>query len=1030
MEKVQSQKINIGIWNNPPGQYRAAPFWAWNTKLDAKELLHQIDCFYEMGLGGFFMHSRAGMATEYLGKEFINCVRLCAEYAKKKGMVACLYDEDRWPSGFAGGFVTREKTFRQKQICVSKKAPKEFFTCYGLDERDPYCISAYDIVFDQSDRIHGYKTIDTRDFAEGEKWYAYVLNKPCCGYHNGYTYTDTFNPAAVDTFIETTHEKYKREVGELFGKTIPAIFTDEPNYGRFTFKKFARDGEDTFLPWSECVREAYTEQYNDDIVDYIPELVWNLPEGEVSSVRYRYYKTISNVFATSYCDRIGKWCSDNGIALTGHVLDEPTLSSQMCAVGDAMRCYKNFDIPGVDMLCNDIEFTTVKQAQSIAHQYGRKGVMSELYGVSGWDFDFRGHKFQGDWQAALGVTLRVQHLAWLGMAGSAKRDYPASIGCQSAWYREYSYIENHFARLNVALTQGEPVVNVAVLHPIESAWLTAGVCEQTADERIAMDERFKSLTEWLLRGQIDFDYVCESLLAELYSESEEGFCVGKMKYSAIVVPPVITLRKTMIDALLCFADNGGKVIVSGDCPEYADGEKSDKAAAVWEKAKRVNFTENDILESLQAEREVAVYDENGGRKRNLIYTMRVCGGDKWLFIAHCDMPVRFDGADCVAEHLTIRIRGEYDVTLYDTVSGAIKEMPCSHTKGYTTVWITCYAFDSLLFELTPRTSCDSAVQEEKKARNDAERQEIVLPDFVEYALAEPNVLVLDMCEWSLDGIDYTRREEVLKIDKKIRETFGYPIANGEDVQPWCVPDKTPDTFVYLKFIVECETDADCLLGFEQAQSVWLNGKEADSTERGFYVDRAIHTMPLPPLHKGKNELVIRAPVSERVSLENYFLLGDFGVRAVGSHSYIVKRPEKISFGSVVNQGLPFYGAGITYKVPFACDEGDITVTADEYAGALIAVRLDGKEVGKIVLPPYEISIPYVPAGKHILELTLYASRINTFGALHLTAPLYWKGPNMWYTENNLYSEEYRLTDIGIMKKPKLQIGLLACRKSE
>ena len=1023
MEKVASQRINTGIWCNPPREYRAMPFWAWNTKLDPEELLRQIECFSEMGLGGFFMHSRAGMATEYLGEDFIKCVRLCAEYAEKKGMFACLYDEDRWPSGFAGGYVTREKKLRQKQICISQKDPEVFFDCYNFDERDPYFVAAYDIVFDKTNRISGYKTIAKEDLAAGEKWYAYVLYKPCCGYHNGYTYTDTFNPVAVDKFIEVTHEKYKRNVGEMFGKTIPAIFTDEPNYGRFAFKKFARGGEDVFLPWSECVRVAFTDQYNDDIIDHLPELVWNLSDGDEYSVRYRYYKTISNLFATSYCDRVGKWCSDNGIALTGHVLDEPTLSSQMCAVGDAMRCYKNFDIPGVDMLCNDTEFTTVKQAQSVAHQYGRKGVASELYGVTGWDFDFRGHKFQGDWQAALGVTLRVQHLAWLGMAGSAKRDYPASIGCQSAWYKEYSYIENHFARLNVALIQGEPVVNVAVLHPIESAWLKAGVCEQNAEERIAMDERFKSLTEWLLRGQIDFDYVCESLLTELYTVSKDGFCVGKMKYRAIFVPPVVTLRETTIDALRRFVDNGGKVIVSGDCPGYTDGEKNNKATAVWEKADRINFTESDILKALQDEREVSIYDENGNRKRNLIYTMRACGNNKWLFIAHCDMPTRFNGSDCVAEHLTILIRGEYDVTLYNTLSNEIKTVQHLYDKGYTVVKISCYAFDSLLFDLMPHTSCDNGVQEIKRARTSMKEQEIFLPDFVEYTLDESNVLVLDMCEWSLDGIDYNHREEVLKIDKKIREKFGYPLANGEDVQPWCVPEKTADKFVYLKFIVECETDAECLLGFEQAQNVWLNDRKVDGAEQCFFVDKAIRTMPLPRFNKGKNKLVICAPISERISLENYFLLGTFGVRVVGSHSYILKRPEKLAFGSVIHQGLPFYGAGITYKTLFECGKGDVTVTVDEYAGALISVRIDGKDVGKIVFPPYELSIPDVPAGKHTLEFTLYASRINTFGALHLTAPLYWKGPNMWYTENNLYSEEYFLTDVGIMKKPKLKICL-------
>ena len=122
--------------------------------------------------------------------------------------------------------------------------------------------------------------------------------------------------------------------------------------------------------------------------------------------------------------------------LTGHMMEEPTLLSQTCALGDAMRSYRAFGLPGIDMLCNRCEFTTAKQCQSAVHQYGRVGMLSELDGVTGWDFDFRGHKLHGDWQAALGVTVRVPHLAWVSMKGNAKRDYPTSISYQSSWHKE------------------------------------------------------------------------------------------------------------------------------------------------------------------------------------------------------------------------------------------------------------------------------------------------------------------------------------------------------------------------------------------------------------------------------------------------------------------------------------------------------------------------------------------------------------------------------------------------------------------
>ena len=80
---------------NPELKYRAKPFWAWNGKLEEEELHFQIDAMKEMGFGGFFMHSRTGLETEYMGEEWFRLIRSCAEYGAKTGMEAWLYDEDR-----------------------------------------------------------------------------------------------------------------------------------------------------------------------------------------------------------------------------------------------------------------------------------------------------------------------------------------------------------------------------------------------------------------------------------------------------------------------------------------------------------------------------------------------------------------------------------------------------------------------------------------------------------------------------------------------------------------------------------------------------------------------------------------------------------------------------------------------------------------------------------------------------------------------------------------------------------------------
>ena len=41
-------------------------------------------------------------------------VRECVEEARRTDMLAWLYDEDRWPSGFGGGMVTSNPEFRAR----------------------------------------------------------------------------------------------------------------------------------------------------------------------------------------------------------------------------------------------------------------------------------------------------------------------------------------------------------------------------------------------------------------------------------------------------------------------------------------------------------------------------------------------------------------------------------------------------------------------------------------------------------------------------------------------------------------------------------------------------------------------------------------------------------------------------------------------------------------------------------------------------------------------------------------------------
>lgn len=114
--KNSAPKLEDSLFRSPTSEYRGTPFWAWNCRLDREELKWQIDILRDMGFGGFHMHVRTGMDTPYLTDEYMARVEDCVEHARENEMLAWLYDEDRWPSGFAGGIVTKEEKYRQRSL--------------------------------------------------------------------------------------------------------------------------------------------------------------------------------------------------------------------------------------------------------------------------------------------------------------------------------------------------------------------------------------------------------------------------------------------------------------------------------------------------------------------------------------------------------------------------------------------------------------------------------------------------------------------------------------------------------------------------------------------------------------------------------------------------------------------------------------------------------------------------------------------------------------------------------------------------
>ena len=1017
------------LFRHPGAEYRCTPFWAWNNDLDEELLRREIGVMQEMGMGGFHMHVRCGMSVPYLSDDFMQRIRTCVEEARKRHMLAWLYDEDKWPSGFAGGYVTEKEENRQRYLLFTPKAPVE---------GEGRLLARYRVGLDGAGRLAGYRRLeDGEDGTEpgeaGEAWYAVEkVSRPTAWFHF-HGYADTMNPAAIRDFIRITHDRYAETLGEDLGTLCPAIFTDEPQMPRKTTLSGSRDRQDVLMPWTGDLEESYRARYGESLLDRLPELVWELPEG-VSLTRYRFHDHTTERFVSAFCDQIGDWCREHGVLMTGHMMSEGSLAGQTGAVGEVMRAYRAFTLPGVDQLCDGREFITVKQAASAAHQQGCPGVTSELYGVTNWDFDFKGHKLQGDWQAALGVTVRVPHLYWVSMHGESKRDYPASIGHQSPWWKEYPFIEDHFARVNTLMTRGKPLIRIGILHPIESCWIAWGPNDLTGMKRKELDRKFEELTRWMLEDKLDFDYISESRLPDQYRPGAAGFGVGEMTYDAVIVAGMETMRRTTLEALRDFRQKGGLVIFLGGAPRYVDAADSEEAENFSRECARLPWDRVRLNEALEPTREIRILTDRGGTAENLLYAMRQDGESRNVFLCHAQAGE--PGAPDREECYRVTLKGCWRIEHYDTQTGEIRPMD-AETDGDETrfVW-RCWGQDSLLLRLSPAEEGERsrAAREgelngsygihmaEEMNEEDEDPRDQPLPPPEEILPAEDNALVLDMAEWRTDDGPWQPREEMLRIGVKAKKQLGISIAAASGAQPWALPPEKAEHRLSLRIRFRSEIEVtDARIGLEDAEmsEVTINGQKMAREPRDWYTDEAIACFPAGPIHRGENIIEITKPITASVCTENLFILGRFGVRVTGTETALIPAPKTLRYGDWTGQGLPFYSGALTYRYTIQ-GGGRMRLRLGRFAAPCVTVSLDGKRIGNVSLSPSEADLGEVPAGAHRLEITVYASRINTFGMLHMNNPaLRWFGPQGWRTRGMEWTYTYQLKPSGLLSEPHL-----------
>ncbi len=1012
-----NKKELISVFTAPGAEYRGKPFWSWNGELEEKELQRQVDVMKEMGLGGYFMHSRAGLITEYLGDEWFDLINKTADYGEKLGMQSWLYDEDRWPSGSAGGKVTVDPQYRMKSLYVFESSPekyehKEDELAVFSAELDGLKLGAYDRI-DPDD----VKNVKDRKILQ----FRIIPDTPNSNY-NGTTYIDTMSTKAVDKFIEITHEEYKKRCGDRIGRSIKGIFTDEPHRGHAMDNRSEHDGIiSCATAYTDDLFEEFKARYGYDLFSRIPELFYQKDGAAVSPVKLNYFDLACNLFVERFMKRINDWCEKNNMIFTGHVLHEDSLTNQTVPNGSLMRNYEFMGYPGIDLLSEGNRcYWVVKQLASAARQVGKKWLLSELYGCTGWQFNLRSHKAVGDWQALFGINLRCQHLSWYTMEGESKRDYPASILHQSPWYKDYSFVETYFARFGLMMQQGKPLCDVLVINPIESIWCRAYLgwaqwISPVSPLAHETEAAYQKLFNILIRNHIDFDYGEEQMMIPrtTVEKTADGAIlhVGEASYKTVIVSGMITVRPTTLKILKEFRDAGGKIVFAGDVPAYVDAVLSDEPAQLASGCIKVPFEEKDIVSTLRnviGIHTVAVNNENGACGDVFTQVRYDEGSD--IYIAAFLNTNRETAAGTVS--VTMTVGDGYEPQLWSLETGERYAVPYHRSENGIVFQLQLEAAGSAMVVL----SRDHDVKDLPKEPETVKDYEI--DGEFEYSCDEPQVCVLDFARWRTAGGEYSGEAESLKIDQKVRDHFGIEHRGGEMLQPWYA--KLHDKKIYgdieleYTFDIEKMPVGDVFLCGERPEynAYSINGVALSCPDKNdFYIDNCLKKMPVPKdaLKYGTNKVNVKVSFMRTTNIESLYLIGNFGVKLDGHKRTLTSLPDKIGFSDMYDYSMPFYTGCVTYTIPNGRfeqpNDGErIILKADKYAGGLVKV------CGKVLAwEPYEADITDEVRSGADIEVTLVGTRRNTFGPLHLV-PLFHGayGPGHFVTGGDSWTDDYNL----------------------
>ena len=1000
-------------FKNPGKEYRPSPFWSWNDALDPEELRWQVRQMAEQGFGGYFMHSRVGLATPYLSPEWMNCIRACLEEGLRVDTESWLYDEDKWPSGFAGGIIPAKGEEYRARALIAEEIKSDELSKLSDDS----VLRGFALRVSDANIIESFRQVDANSTVDdGERVFAFCVRiQPPSNWFNGESYTDLLNPMVTEEFLKVTLDPYEQAFRGDFGEFMPGVFTDEPQYyigGQVT--------------WTGAMPEYFQSNNGYDLLEKLPLLYF---DGDgADKVRYDFWRTVTQRFVEAFSMPFGERCEKLNLMMTGHYMAEDNFSSQIHFIGAAMPHYEFMQCPGIDHLGRNIDNPlTLKQCSSAAHQFGRPRILCEIFGVSGHSMTFEDQKWIADFHFALGITFMCQHLTLYTMKGEQKRDYPPTISYHQPYWEHYKLANDYFSRAGYLCSQGQFRADILLLHSIGSAWAMYNPIGDNA-KADKYNNGLTTVLDDLLAVHRDFDLGDEMILAKHASVDGNTLRVAKEgQYHIVVVPPSLTWSRQTFNLLKSFLNSGGPVIFVGETPTLIDGAP---AEAEWKELLQhdgvttVAVDRDALAQALDARipRDVSVTDAEGNEIADVYVHHRV-DGDKHIYFLSSKSRTETYNA-----RIKLAVMGK--MTEWHLDSSDVSDVPAEIENGHTIVELVFPPVGSHALVVDTTTKENTKVLD----KGPTEQQIISLDGPWAFERLHPNSLTLDTCQYALGDGDWSKKTPIWKARRAAWNAAGLEAYAG--IQPWVLDQKgiKPTTELQLRLRTTFESEIEAkqvFLVLESAPDYTLivNSKNVSTETDNWHWDKQFSKIDISSaVQKGENVIELSCQYGMGVQVEDVYLIGDFGVRKIAGDKYILTgEPEQLKNGDWGEQGYPFYAGSILYSGTFNCEVEDgqkVYLRLKNPKGCLFRISVNNAEPTPLWYQPWQVDITdSVRNGENSLNIEVISTLRNTFGPLHhrLGDAIPWVGPGQFVDEAN-WVDDYQLVPYGLIGGVEVVIG--------